>query len=306
MIPGVTGPSSGRAFVRTLLRSSAFSVLLIGAAACAAGVPAGPGCLPDGPSVSLPAEINESSGVAWSIRHPGVIWTINDGRDQNLYAVDSTGALLARVSMDLPEVWDVEDLSIAPCGAESCLFVADIGDNYRFRDTISVYRVREPDLDAERATVESFHMRLPDGPVDIEAMLLSQAGELWLLSKGNREPVSLFRYPGALRSDTIMPLEEVHRIESSGRFLQRQITGASSVPGSDLFVVRTYESLAVYRIQDSMLQMVEGSQLPLGTLREAQGEALSVRADGRVVLTSEAGPLGGLGGMNFLRCTVGS
>ncbi len=242
--------------------------------------------------------------MAWSVRHPGVIWTINDGRDQNLYAVDSTGALLARIPLDLPEVWDVEDLAIGPCGSDSCLFVADVGDNYRFRDTISVYRVREPDLDAERATVEAFHMRLPEGPVDIETLLLGSGGQVWLLSKGNREPVSLYRYPGALRADTIMPLVETHRVESGGRSLQKQITGAASIPGSDMFAIRTYESLAVYQIVDGTLRKVEGSDLPLGTLREAQGEALSVRADGRVVLTSEAGPLGRQGGMNFLSCVA--
>ena len=284
------------------VRSGMLAVALTASTACAAGVPAGPGCLPDGPSVPLPTEINESSGVAWSVRHPGVIWTINDGRDQNLYAVDSTGALLARIPLDLPEVWDVEDLAIGPCGSESCLFVADVGDNYRFRDTLSVYRVREPDLDAERAAADVFHMRLPEGPVDIEALLLARDGGVWLLSKGNREPVSLFQYPGALRTDTIMPLTETHRVESGGRSLQKQITGASPIPGTDMFVVRTYESLAVYQINDGMLQKVEGSDLLLGTLREAQGEALSVRADGRVVLTSEAGPLGRQGGMNFLSC----
>lgn len=288
-------------------RSSAallFSLTAIALSACAAGVTAGPGCLPDGPSVPLPAEIGESSGVAWSVRHPGVIWTINDGRDQNIYAVDSTGALLARISMDLPEVWDVEDLAIGPCGDESCLFVADIGDNYRFRDTLSIYRVREPDLDATTAEVDVFHMRLPDAPTDIETLLLGANGQVWLLSKGNREAVSLFKYPGALRSDTIMPLVEVHRVESSGRSLQKQITGASSIPGTDAFVIRTYEGLAVYRIVDDMLQMLEGTELRLGVLREPQGEAVAVRGDGRVVLTSEAGPLGTLGGMNFLVCTA--
>ena len=42
----------------------------------------------------------------------------------------------------------------------------------------------------------------------------------------------------------------------------------------------------------------------LRTLQEAQGEGVGIGLDGQVVLTSEGGPVGGPGGMTFLRCDL--
>ena len=40
---------------------------------------------------ALPRDIPESSGAAWSVREPGVFWTVNDGREGVLYAPTGAG-----------------------------------------------------------------------------------------------------------------------------------------------------------------------------------------------------------------------
>src|SRR5687767_15410917 len=39
----------------------------------------------------LPAELNEASGLAASLRTPGIWWTVNDDGAAQLVAIDSTG-----------------------------------------------------------------------------------------------------------------------------------------------------------------------------------------------------------------------
>lgn len=275
-------------------------------------------CTQLGPGVPLPEVVREASGVAWSTRHPGVIWVINDGNDGRLFAVDTAGALLAEIPFDVPtsiaRVWDMEDMAIGPCDGGDCLYLADVGDNYRIRDTVDVYRAPEPALDAATLPLERFPMiHGPEGRVDIETLLLAEGERVYLLTKGNEQPPSLLRFPGTLpeaaAGDRIGPrtaeartLEEVHRLDGSGRTLSRQFTGGARIPGTDRWMIRTYSSMAVYRIEGGLLLQVEDTHVPLGPLREPQGEAIAVRADGKVVLASEAGPFGRVGGLNFVQC----
>jgi hypothetical protein len=52
------------------------------------------------------------------------------------------------------------------------------------------------------------------------------------------------------------------------------------------------------------LAVMEDGLVNLRTLQEAQGEGVGIGLDGQVVLTSEGGPVGGPGGMTFLRCDL--
>src|SRR2546425_2345850 len=68
----------------------------------------------------------ESSGVAVSHAHPGVLWSHNDSGDgPYLYATDLTGADRGRVLVSGAENEDWEDMALGPCprrpgGARVC------------------------------------------------------------------------------------------------------------------------------------------------------------------------------------------
>ena len=76
-------------------------------------------------------------------------------------------------------------------------------------------------------------------------------------------------------------------------------------PDGRLAALRTYQSLSFYRIEGDTLASLLGGLVNLRTLREAQGEALGIGLEGLVVLTSEAGPLGGEASLNVMRCELG-
>lgn len=263
----------------------------------------GPGCQPLLTPVALPRELDEVSGVAISLRHAGVYWTHEDA-ESVLYAVDSGGSILAHFPVR-PRLRDWEDLALAPCPTGgSCLFMADLGDNYEERHHGRILRVAEPDPSVpDTLRPEVFPVRLPDGPRDIEALLVLPGERIFAVTKGRNHPVTVYRYPGALRPDTVV-LEEVQRLSDGPRILPRQVTGGAVAPAGDLLALRTYESLQFYRMAADTLVPVEGGLVNLRPLREPQGEGVAIGPDGTVVLSSEGGPTRAPGSFSVLRCRL--
>ena len=115
---------------------------------------AGPCVVVSGPA--MVPEIPETSGLAVSRQHPGLLWTHNDsGSAAVLFALDTAGTLRGRVRIPI-RTRDWEDVSAARCPSGDCLYIADIGDNRRTRRQVQIYRVPEPAPgDAETAPLRS-------------------------------------------------------------------------------------------------------------------------------------------------------
>ena len=296
--------------------------------ACAPIALAGPDCEPLRTGVRLPGALDESSGVALGIRSPSVLWTHNDD-GSTLFAVDSTGALLDSRPVR-PELRDWEDLAVAPCEAHgSCLYMADTGDNGERRPagSIQIRRVAEPSLAVaepsltgaepsltgaepslsgadEPLRTEVFPVRLPDGPRDIEGLFVLPGERVHLVTKGRNHAVTVYRYPGPLRPDTVT-LDEVQRLTAGARPVANQVTGAGArANDEEIVVLRTYQAMAFYRMDGDTLRPLPDGQVNLRVLGEPQGEAVALGPAGLVVLTSEAGVFGSRGSMNLLRCGV--
>lgn len=285
-------PGGGRTSVLAL-------PLALALAACGSGTALVCTTSPERP---LPREVIESSGAAWSARDPAVVWTINDGPDGVLYAVDTTGAPVGRVETTGPRLRDVEDLAIGPCGEESCLYIADTGDNGEVRDSVAIHRLVEPAFDAESAERTVFPMRFPGGPADVEAVLVLPGERVYLVSKGRTEPPTLYRYPGPLTPDSTVYLERLNSIGTRPASFTGRITGASVIPDTDLVLVRSYVALHLFRLGEGGLEETAGSSLNLRPLDETQGEAVAADATGRVVLTSEGNRLRPTPSMRIMRC----
>ncbi len=288
-------------------------ILLAAASALAACGPiatGGPGCTPRA-SIALPEDLRESSGVAVSMRHPGVFWTHNDAGSV-LFAVDREGQLRARYPLDT-RLLDWEDIAVSMCESDgSCLYLADLGDNYEERETqrrpiIKILRLPEPDPDAvpdgETLATTSFPVRLPDGERDIEALLVLPGERVHVVTKGRNHPVTVYRYPPPLRQDTVV-LEEVQRLTERARILPRQVTGGAVAPRGTVLALRTYESLQFYGLDADTLVPLENGLVNLRPIQEGQGEGVGIGLDGLVVLTSEGGPGGGPGGMTRMQCRL--
>jgi len=286
---------------RGLALAGAFAAL-----ACAPIALAGPGCAPTGEAVMLPDILQETSGIAASRTLPRVLWTHNDDGAE-LFAIDQGADGLTLFPLDVSPR-DAEDLAAAECpDGGACLYLADTGDNAEQRPDGSarILRVREP-ASATRSTTlaaDVFPIRLPDGPRDIEAIFVLPGERVHLVTKGRAHAVTVYRYPGALRPDTVT-MEEVQRLTDGPRSLLDQVTGASASADGALVAVRTYQALTFYRVVDGRLAPLERGLVNLRTLEEIQGEGVGLDARGMVWLTSEGGPLGGPAALRRLSCSV--
>jgi hypothetical protein len=153
--------------------------------------------------------IDEASGLAASLRHPDVLWIINDsGDDPVLYAMDTGGAHLGRVTVRNARNVDWEDLA-AFCGeTTSYLLIADVGDNRARRDECLLYLVPEPDIadlqpNGEISVALQRRLRFvyEDGPRDCEAVAVDQIDRKILLLTKRLVPPVLYELPLAPEDD---------------------------------------------------------------------------------------------------------
>ncbi len=254
----------------------------------------------------------ESSGVAVSRAHPGVLWSHNDSGDgPYLYATDLTGADRGRVLVSGAENEDWEDMALGPCPTRpgTCVYLADTGDNLERRTTVTVYAVPEPDppvgpADTLGVTAAAAALRFhyPDGAHDVEAIYVSPIDTaLYLVSKGRSGPIRLYRLPRSAWTEGEATATLVERLPitpdlSAGRW----VTGAAMRADGARVAIRTYTEVYFFT------PMAGGALTPLGRPcsvlgLEPQGEALAFLEDGALVLTSEAarGPRASL---HVVRC----
>jgi hypothetical protein len=248
--------------------------------------------------------VTESSGVAPSLRVPGVLWTHNDSGDEpRLYTTDSAGHDLGSVRVAGAANVDWEDMASAPCpgNPSPCLFVADIGDNRRRRRSVVIYRLQEPpppmrpsDRNRVVPLLSATALRYPDRPHDAEAIAVEPTGTILIITKELSGRPRVYRVPPRIapqkrgQVDTLRFVGPLDMAPSLPRM--RLVTGAAVSPDGETLVVRTYSSLHFFRLHGEALPepltQPEGLTIPVV---EPQGEGVAfVRAD-RLVLTSERG-----------------
>lgn len=212
--------------------------------------------------------IDESSGLAVSRRHEGVLWTHNDSGDGPwIMAISASGALRARVRLEGVSAVDFEDMAWGPCTSRtgppegSCLYIGDIGDNRHRRRHVHIYQVREPDLPPHRAgdtpttltarPERAWHVRYPDGPHDAESLLVHpRTGHIWLVRKARKGRSLAFEAPLDAEATTsrapglMRPLGALDpgRLDLSGRLF----TGGDIAPDGRCLAMRTYQEVLLW------------------------------------------------------------
>ncbi|HWP38702.1 MAG TPA: hypothetical protein VNL18_14245 [Gemmatimonadales bacterium] len=260
----------------------------------------------------------ESSGVAASRAHPGVLWTHNDSGDRPyLYATDLRGTDRGAVLVPGARAFDWEDLALGPCPTRTgtCVFIGDVGDNLEVRPFVTVYAVPEPDPPVSRAdTLRTtrapavLRLRYPDGAHDVEALYVSpKDGGLFLVSKGRSGPIRLYRVDrGQWRGDSIVTAARVEDLPIRPRPREgRWITGAAMRPDGRLVALRT--ETEIYFFTPGPNGRLSPADRPVCRIRNSdyQGEAVDFLDDSTLVLTSEAAGRRRPGTIHVLRCPAG-
>jgi hypothetical protein len=155
-----------------------------------------------------PSKLVEASGIVASRAHPGVLYSHNDSGDAaRVFAFDDHGVEIATLTITGATNMDWEDIAIGPCGATSCLYIGDIGDNGGNRATKTVYRIPEPDLapgmgpmTMALSGVEALPFSYPIG-IDFfhnaETLLVHpQSGDIYVVTKEDAgTPSVVFKFP---------------------------------------------------------------------------------------------------------------
>lgn len=227
--------------------------------------------------------MSEASGIAWSMKNPGMIWAHNDSGHANaLFLIDSTtGEIMARYIIGGTRNLDWEDmeLSYGPNADDYYIYIADTGDNDERRPEYSIYRFSEPVYDElhygrsitlDNLDVDQIRFRYPDGSHDTEGMLVDPfTKDIYLVTK--RDVVSMLfvlPYP--------QPVDELYTIFKAGYFSFRQASAAtSSISGKRVLIKNRQEIFYWTRKEgESMIEMLERAPVKAPYAGEPQGEAI--------------------------------
>lgn len=264
-------------------------------------------CAVAGTTIALPDEVRETSGLAASGRSEDIFWTHNDaGNAAELFAVDAAGRLVQRIEVEGAQAVDWEDLESGRCDEGHCLFVGDIGDNDGERESVIIYRIPEPEPEAAAAEATvAVRARYPILARDSESLFRLPSGEMYLVTKGRRGPIELYRVPEAVEPGGTVMLERVRELFGQPAHELDRVTAATASPDGRWVAVRSYRNLYVYRTSrltgnGEVAPIVMG----LAPLGQAQGESVVLADDGTVWLSSEAANDESSPALGSLRCSL--
>jgi hypothetical protein len=158
-----------------------------------------------------------------------------------------------------------------------------------------VIRVPEPDPQARQTgRPDVFTVTYPDGPHNAEASFVAD-GRLFIVTRDRT---------GGLYRSTLLGDGGNITLERIAELGLAAVTDAEASPDQTAVVVRTSDEVVMYRAADLARggRVEHGLRIPIGGLREPQGEAVALADDGTIYLASEGRPWNPSGRLVSLRC----
>ena len=254
--------------------------------------------------------VTESSGLAASRKYPGILWTIEDSESApEIHATDTLGRGLGTWRIPRAANVDWEAIRAGPCPRGTCLYIADTGDNDERRARAAIYRVPEPDRGNRTRTTaaaETLAFRYPDGARDVEAMLVTAAGDVLLISKGRSGESNLYRLPAsAWRSRTAVVAQSLGTLAlPTGTGVTGRVTDAAMATDGHRVVIRTYVDLYFFeKREDDRLVPANPAVVCSVFGLELQGEGVDWLDERRLALSGERA-FGVAGGISLVECPI--
>jgi hypothetical protein len=240
-------------------------------------------------------QLMETSGVVVSGADGDVLWVHNDSGDlARLYAIRTDGVHLGTYTLANAAAVDWEDMA----ADRDYLYLGDIGDNFRNRKSVTVYRVKEPPVSndqshAERELTDVARLELvyPDGPRDAETLLVDPVtGDLFIVTKErNNNTLYRARAPHVWnrgkvvleRLEVELPLKQASGLERFGG----EATGGDVSRSGDGIIIRGYWHAYLWRRPaGSTIEETLGNkacEVPVvSPIEDGQGEAIGFDAQG--------------------------
>jgi len=250
----------------------------------------------------------ETSGLAASHAHDGVLWAHNDSGDApTIYALSSTGDTLGAYDVAGAAAVDWEDMAVGPGPdpTESVIYIGDIGDNAADRPLVTVYRVAEPELmpaggGGRLALLDTTEVRYPGGPVDVEALVVDPVdGTLLLVTKDLlgasrvlQVSASSLGNPGVVDATEVGGFDVPVDVALGSGLPGTMVTAADVSPDGSVVLVRTYQAVLAFArpLGAPLAEAFTDPPCLAPQQDEAQGEAIAFARDGTSYLTVSEGP----------------
>lgn len=228
-------------------------------------------------------QIKEASGIAASIRNPGMIWTHNDsGNDAEIFLLDTT--LNVKLNVKFPGLTnrDWEDIAVGP-GPEqgkSYVYIGEIGDNFAQYQEKKIYRIEEPLTGSDSVivmdSVEVIKVQLPHARKDTEALMIdSNTRDLYIVSK-RENPVVVYRikYP--------YPMDSTVTADSITTIPYAQICGGDISGDGKEILLKNYQNVFYWKVgaDEKIEDTFRRKPIILPYEEEPQGEAITFARDG--------------------------
>lgn len=230
--------------------------------------------------------LDELSGM---VVHDGALWAMSDGgRRVQVHRVDRSNCRVIDTRTADVDPYDVEDLA---AGRDGALWVADLGDNDRHRDTVAVVVL------PERGPARLHRLTYPDGPHDAEALLVDAHGRPFVITKEVGRLAGLYRTADPPQGEGPTPLLRVGELALPvsdtlggpvGGIGTRLVTGAALSADGTVAAVRTYTDAWLFPVSGGDL-VAAFNQAPVRVPLpdEPQGEAIAFEPDGTLLSGSE-------------------
>jgi hypothetical protein len=262
--------------------------------------------------------LSEASGLAISSRDEQVLFAVNDsGHAPELFAFNRRGETLGSWPVAGADNIDWEDLAAFRLDGEDYLLIADAGDNFRWRPTVTLYVVKTPNLDdvvpaASVAVAWRIDFRFGGGPRDVEAVGVDVASRsIYVVSK-RTVPAEVYRLPllptgkaGPLMAEPIALLEQIPRPTRKDQkqdpvYGQNRSQATALTMAANRAVILSYKDAWLFSKAEAE-DWAAGFARPPSRIVFAgvnQQEAAALSSDGRQLLvTGERAPAGGVMGL---------
>jgi hypothetical protein len=233
-----------------------------------------------------------------SRRQAGVLWVHNDSGDKPiLYALNPQGKCLGRFHVTQAQAQDWEDIALGPGPdpAQDYLYIGDIGDNQAQRDSVTVYRIPEPQVArsvplviGRTAPAQAIRLAFPGKAKkarDAETLLVDPlSGDIYIISK--RE--FFFLASGVYRAGYPQSVADISTMERVAVLPLGLAVAGDISPDGQQIIVRSMHRAALFQrpVHGPLAHAFKGKMVPLPLAQEPQGEALCFDAQAQGYYTT--------------------